>query len=77
MIGTHHGWCRPLPPVIADPAPQTLVATVGGSLLRASSDLQASPLALEMAERFWRLTACYGRHGLAWLEAVLRLADHQ
>ena len=77
LIATHHGWARPLPPVIEDPDPRTLVWTVDGCSLRTDSDLQASSLALEAADRFWRLVARYGYYGLAWLEAILRLADHQ
>lgn len=77
LITTHHGFGRPLPPIIADPEPQTLRSSVEGHNLEANSNLVDSPLALEMAERFWDLTDEYGYHGLAWLEAILRLADHR
>ena len=77
LVGTHHGWGRPLPPIIEDPEPQILTYIFDGHLLTSDSDLVESPLALDMADRFWRLVERYGYHGLAWLEAILRLADHQ
>ena len=77
LIGSHHGWGRPLPPVIEDPQPQTLSYTVNGHPMQVNSDLAETSLALDMADRFWHLVARYGYQGLAWLEAILRLADHQ
>ena len=77
LVGTHHGWGRPLPPIVEDPEPQVLSWTLDGHHLEAASDLAEGSLALDMADRFWRLVERYGYHGLAWLEAVLRLADHQ
>lgn len=77
LVGTHHGWARPLPPIIEDPEPQVLSYTLDGHLVNAASDLAETTLAIDMADRFWRLVERYGYHGLAWLEAILRLADHQ
>ncbi len=77
LVGTHHGWGRPLPPISEDPNPQTLTFTFGSHSLKTDSNLVESPLALDMADRFWRLVELYGYYGLAWLEAILRLADHQ
>lgn len=77
LIGTHHGWGRPLPPIIEDPKPQILTYVFDGHNMEVNSDLVEGTLALDMADRFWRLVERYGYHGLAWLEAILRLADHQ
>ena len=77
LVGTHHGWGRPLPPIIEDSEPQLLSYALDGHFMEADSNLADSSLALEMADRFWRLVERYGYHGLAWLEAVLRLADHR
>ena len=101
LVGTHHGFGRPLPQIKEDDDPQPLVAVgqfgdggfrlclaeddapdvPGGScdhmLMSASTDLAGTSLALDMADRFWRLQERYGHHGLAWLEAILRLADQQ
>ncbi len=76
LVGTHHGWGRPLPPIVEDPEPQTLTYTFDGHSMATTSHLVEGPLALDMADRFWRLVERYGYHGLAWLEAILRLADH-
>ena len=101
LVGTHHGFGRPLPQIKEDDNPQPLVAVgqfedggfrlclseddapnvPGGScdrmLMSASTDLAGTSLALDMADRFWRLQERYGHHGLAWLEAIFRLADQQ
>ena len=78
LIMTHHGWARPLPPIIEDPNPQdNLSYNHEGQEMEASTNLVNSSIALESAERFWRLVARYGHHGLAWLETILRLADHR
>ena len=77
LIGTHHGWGRPLLPIIRDPEPQTLTYVFDGHAMEGNSDLVEGTLALDMADRFWSLIVRYGYHGLAWLEAILRLADHQ
>ena len=77
LIATHHGFARPLPPIIEDADPKILSFELNGIRMKTSSNLVKSSMALEMADRFWRLVECYGYHGLALLEAIIRLADHQ
>ena len=77
LVATHHGWGRPLLPIIEDPEPQKLTFSFDGCSMEGNPDLIENSLALQMADQFWHLVERYGYHGLAWLEAILRLADHQ
>lgn len=76
LIGTHHGWGRPMLPVISDPEPHMIKYEFEGHSLTLSLDLVHTNLALDMASRFWRLVDRYGYYGLSWLESIIRLADH-
>lgn len=76
LVESHHGHCRPFAPVVEDSNPVEVKLEVEGRLHAASSATGLERLDAGPAERFWRLTRRYGWWGLAWLEAMLRLADH-
>jgi CRISPR-associated endonuclease/helicase Cas3 len=78
LIESHHGHCRPFAPVVEDGAP----VPVSVDFASKTYSVETSATGLERldagpAERYWRLTRHYGWWGLAWLEAILRLADHR
>ena len=77
LISTHHGWGRPFLPVVPDEDPQPLTYDFDGLTLSSTTNPASGSLALDMADRFWGLIERYGYHGLTWLEAILRLADHR
>jgi CRISPR-associated endonuclease/helicase Cas3 len=77
LVASHHGYARPVVPVSFDQEPQQLRTELDGRVLEACSDHGLLQLDSGVPQRFWRCVRRYGWYGLAWLEAVLRLADHR
>jgi CRISPR-associated endonuclease/helicase Cas3 len=79
LIASHHGHCRPLAPVVDDSKPEPVPAFehLGETFAAASTATRLHYLDSGVAERFWKLVRRYGWWGLAYLEAILRLADHR
>jgi CRISPR-associated endonuclease/helicase Cas3 len=89
LIASHHGHARPLAPVVIDEAPPALpeftvspsgrsnqpFAAVSAATRANWQQCPAHRLDSGICDRFWLLTRRYGWWGLAYLEAVLRLAD--
>lgn len=77
LIASHHGYARPFAPVVIDE--EYPEVTVNDMTLTSERRQACPPHRIDsgIAERFWDLTRCYGWWGLAYLEAVLRLADQQ
>ncbi|MGH9525723.1 MAG: type I-G CRISPR-associated helicase/endonuclease Cas3g, partial [Terriglobales bacterium] len=89
LIASHHGYARPFAPVVVDSAPQAAEIEAALTEYFASGgpapsgpapvldSLPAHHLASGVADRFWRLTRRHGWWGLAYFDAILRLADWQ
>jgi CRISPR-associated endonuclease/helicase Cas3 len=85
LIAMHHGYGRPLAPVVFDEASEERLALwlpAGEEQIEVpGSDRRCWPpphrLDSGVPERFWRLVRRYGWWGLAWLEAIFVLADHR
>lgn len=79
LIASHHGHARPFAPVCEDPNPPPIHATHAKTAVALSiADRATQPahrLGSGIADRFWQMTRHYGWWGLAYREAILRLAD--
>lgn len=80
LLASHHGWARPFAPAVEDLSPIPLGLSPGEEgwpdLVCSSAQTLAS-VDSGVADRFWAMNQRFGWHGLAYLEAILRLADHR
>lgn len=78
LIGTHHGWGRPFFPAVEWPAGnKPFEADLGDGKFTSKQRPQIEDPGEGWPDLFWRLKQRHGTWGLAWLEAILRLADHR
>ena len=75
LVGSHHGRGRPFPPVHVEDMPEVVTVEIEGTCLTTSSDHGLGRLDSGWADRFWRLQRRFGPWGLAYLEALVRMAD--
>ena len=76
LVGTHHGHARPFAQVVFDEGIEVSLDDHKGLPLTANSNHGLDRLDSGWVEQFWRLVRRYGFWGLAYLEALLRLADY-
>lgn len=77
LVASHHGYCRPFAPVVVDEDAPEVRCQIDRHHLTWTGPTHLEHLAAGVARRFWTLIEAYGWWGLAWLEAILRLADHR
>jgi CRISPR-associated endonuclease/helicase Cas3 len=75
LVGTHHGRGRAFAPVVPEERPEDVALTWEGVPLSASPDHRLWRVGSGWTDLFWRLVRRHGYWGLAYLEAVLVLAD--
>jgi CRISPR-associated endonuclease/helicase Cas3 len=75
LIASHHGRCRPLAPPILDPNADCVSFSEISICKEDRFEGAPHQLGSGVVDRFWKLTRNYGWWGLAYLEALLRMAD--
>jgi CRISPR-associated endonuclease/helicase Cas3 len=75
LVGAHHGRGRPFAPVVPEHDPEPVALEWDGRRLSASPDHRLGRVGSGWADLFWGLVRRHGPWGLAFLEAMLVLAD--
>ena len=80
LVASHHGHARPFAPVSLDEVLPAVSGTVRSHPVEFAAEARRAAVPPHradsgLAERFWSLNRRYGWWGLAYLEAILRLAD--
>jgi CRISPR-associated endonuclease/helicase Cas3 len=75
LVGAHHGRGRAFAPVVRECDAEDVSLEWDGHCLSASPDHRLGRLGSGWTDLFWRLVRRHGYWGLAYLEAVLVLAD--
>lgn len=78
LIGSHHGNGRPLfPTPSAEQSPDTIVAPAFGEEIDTQLNYDLHKLDTGWPDLFWRLSSTHGPWSLAYLEAIVRIADQR
>ncbi len=77
LVASHHGHNRPFVPHQVDARPASFDEELFGVRLATDAVLPAGLTDARSANLFWELVERWGYYGLAWLEALFRLADHR
>lgn len=83
LVAAHHGHARPFAPVVIDTANDEtrsiVIPELNVNVTPETRRAWIEPHRLDsgIPERFWKLTRTHGWWGLAWIEAILRIADQQ